>query len=189
MQMLNYNYKVNKDAKKEAKENAAANIESPLIKIAKESGEDIGIKDTFFGDTQRRIYLDKIDPKELKIIQGKSGKEDSTPAGSTRAALSSKGEDGIVTPYSDAKGRKYYDIEANGNWKGKDGTYTVDAAKDATIKTYSDKDLYITSNTDDGKAKVVPVVPKVSMVQKIIDSTKKAIGKGTKIRGTNKKMY
>ena len=190
MQMLNYNYKENKDAKKEAKDAAKdaaiANIESPLDKIAREQGEVTKIKDIFFGEQPKTIvYVDKIDPKEYKLIQGKSGKDNSTaPVGATLRNQLSQTDNDAVQPFKDSNGREYFEVGADGNWQGKNGLYDKEVTKNAAIKSFADKDLLLTSYNKKSATKEVkpPPVEKKGVIQKAIDSIKSAAGTSWRTR-------
>ena len=180
---------VNNDAKKEAKDAAKdaaiANIESPLDKIAREQGEVTKIKDIFFGEQPKTIvYVDKIDPKEYKLIQGKSGKDNSTaPAGATLRNQLSQTDNDAVQPFKDSNGREYFEVGADGNWQGKNGLYDKEVTKNAAIKSFADKDLLLTSyNKKSATKEVKPPVEKKGVIQKAIDSIKSAAGTSWKTR-------
>ena len=180
---------VNNDAKKEAKDAAKdaaiANIESPLDKIAREQGEVTKIKDIFFGEQPKTIvYVDKIDPKEYKLIQGKSGKDNSTaPAGATLRNQLSQTDNDAVQPFKDSNGREYFEVGADGNWQGKNGLYDKEVTKNAAIKSFADKDLLLTSyNKKSATKEVKPPVEKKGVIQKAIDSIKSAAGTSWRTR-------
>lgn len=180
---------VNNDAKKEAKDAAKdaaiANIESPLDKIAREQGEVTKIKDIFFGEQPKTIvYVDKIDPKEYKLIQGKSGKDNSTaPAGATLRNQLSQTDNDAVQPFKDSNGREYFEVGADGNWQGKNGLYDKEVTKNAAIKSFADKDLLLTSYNKKSETKEVkPPVEKKGVIQKAIDSIKSAAGTSWRTR-------
>ena len=180
---------VNNDAKKEAKDAAKdaaiANIESPLDKIAREQGEVTKIKDIFFGEQPKTIvYVDKIDPKEYKLIQGKSGKDNSTAsAGATLRNQLSQTDNDAVQPFKDSNGREYFEVGADGNWQGKNGLYDKEVTKNAAIKSFADKDLLLTSyNKKSATKEVKPPVEKKGVIQKAIDSIKSAAGTSWRTR-------
>jgi len=196
-----------RDRKKFADDQAADDIESPLVTIARKQGVKSATpagEQFLSGGTLPKertiVYKDEIDVKDLNLMRGAQQKFDSYGKAikleepEPFVTKEVKGESG-TTP-----GREYYIVdEETGDFIGKKGRFDSETTRNRAIKEYDKADLPKTSYANP-KAKPAEAPARQTVVQKGIAAVKAGYNKakaavtpkkaeGKKIKGTKEKLF